>query len=302
DRLEGGDGRDLLDGGAGADVMVGGAGDDIYIVDNQFDEVIEAANGGNDLVRTSGSAYTLPDNVERVEYTGTGPFRGLGNALDNTLTGGPGDDFLQGGDGEDVLIGRGGDDIYIINSGGDRIIEAPGAGNDTAWVSLSRYVLPTNVENFVYTGTTPFVATGNSLDNNMNAGFDAARLDGGAGNDVLTGGIENDVLIGGLGNDELAGGSGRDVLTGGPGSDRFVFGPGSGLDVITDFDANPFGGQDVLDIQAFGVDSASFAARVAVRYDRAGATISVDGVDVGILSGVEGRGANAVTVEDFLIF
>ncbi|MFQ6405898.1 calcium-binding protein, partial [Methylophilus sp. 'Pure River'] len=43
--------NNILDGGAGADTLIGGKGNDTYIVDDEDDEVIEAANEGIDLVK-----------------------------------------------------------------------------------------------------------------------------------------------------------------------------------------------------------------------------------------------------------
>ena len=49
-----------------------------------------------------------------------------------------------------------------------------------------------------------------------------AKLDGGAGDDMLKGGPANDILLGGDGDDLLVGGAGRDLLIGGRGEDRIV--------------------------------------------------------------------------------
>lgn len=65
--------------------------------------------------------------------------------------------------------------------------------------------------------------------------------------DYLSGFQGDDILLGRGGNDTLTGGVGRDRLTGGSGEDKFVFEEGFGRDVITDFDADPAGGQDHID-------------------------------------------------------
>ncbi|MCZ8271618.1 MAG: calcium-binding protein, partial [Beijerinckiaceae bacterium] len=214
-------------GGAGTDTLVGGLGDDIYVVDVATDIVTEALNEGTDTVQTGLSSYVLGTNVENLVYTGTTAFTGTGNALNNALTGGAGNDTLNGGAGTDTLVGGLGDDIYVVDVATDIVTEVLNEGTDTVQTGLSSYVLGTNVENLVYTGTTAFTGTGNALNN---------AITGGAGNDTLTGLGGNDVLNGGAGTDTLVGGDGNDTLTGGAGADRFVYSAsGFGLDTIQDF-------------------------------------------------------------------
>jgi len=102
--IKGNAGNNVLDGGAGADRMEGGKGNDTYIVDDEDDEVIEAANGGTDLVKASVD-YELTDFVENLTLTGNDHINGTGNALANTITGNAGNNILDGGDGVDKLIG-----------------------------------------------------------------------------------------------------------------------------------------------------------------------------------------------------
>ncbi len=73
------------------------AGNDTYIVDNAGDVIIEAASGGTDTVKTALAAYTLGAEVENLIYTGTAAFAGTGNAANNAITGGKGNDTLNGG-------------------------------------------------------------------------------------------------------------------------------------------------------------------------------------------------------------
>jgi serralysin len=116
DTLYGWAGNDLLFGGAGVDKLYGGVGDDTYMVDNVGDKIIEYVGEGIDTIRTSLASYTLPANVERLEYTGTGAFSGTGNALANTIIGGAGNDMLNGGAGSDVLVGGDGADRFVFNT------------------------------------------------------------------------------------------------------------------------------------------------------------------------------------------
>ncbi|MFV3130198.1 calcium-binding protein [Niveispirillum sp. KHB5.9] len=244
DTLEGGVGNDLLNGGTGADVMVGGTGNDIYVVDDLADTIIEGLAAGTDEVRTTLASYTLGANLELLTYQGRDTFAGLGNALNNKLTGGAGNDTLDGAAGNDTMIGGAGDDTYVVDASGDIITELVKGGTDTVRTSLLRYSLGAEVENLAYTGTEGFTGTGNALNN---------ILTGGAGNDRLNGGNGNDTLLGGAGNDTLVGSSGIDEMTGGEGQDLFQFTTviegratgtvtRTGIDLIRDLDLGGDGG------------------------------------------------------------
>jgi Ca2+-binding RTX toxin-like protein len=258
DRLEGGLGNDSLDGGLGNDSLLGGAGDDTHVVDAAGDVVTENANEGTDTVRTSLTSYLLGTNVENLVFTGTANATGTGNVLNNSmvgnngadtlkgmegndtlaggsgndrLEGGVGNDSLDGGAGNDALLGGAGNDTYVVDAAGDVVTENANEGTDTVRTSLSSYLLGTNVENLVFTGTANATGTGNVLNNSLagNNGADTLRgmegndtLLGGSGNDLLEGGVGNDRLEGGLGNDVLDGGAGNDTLLGGAGDDTYV--------------------------------------------------------------------------------
>ncbi|WP_197282295.1 M10 family metallopeptidase, partial [Pseudomonas lini] len=104
--LTGNFGNNLLDGGIGADVMSGDTGNDTYIVDNSRDAVLETSTLANeiDTVRASAS-FVLSANLENLELTGTANLNGIGNTLNNVITGNDGNNQLNGGAGLDTLIG-----------------------------------------------------------------------------------------------------------------------------------------------------------------------------------------------------
>ncbi|UVL40522.1 heme peroxidase [Pseudomonas sp. B21-040] len=226
DILNGEDGTDTLNGGLGADVMNGGSGNDTFVVDNVGDTVIEALNGGTDLVQTSLTTYLLGANVENLTYTGVGNFTGTGNALANTLTGGVGNDVLNGGAGGDRMVGLAGNDTYVVDAAGDVVVEVAGGGVDSVQTSLGNYTLDGNVENLTYTGAGNFVGNGNGLNNTITSGGGNDNLSGGGGNDILIGNGGNDTLNGDAGNDQLLGGLGTDTLNGGTGDDSLDGGDG----------------------------------------------------------------------------
>lgn len=132
DSLYGGSGGDSLIGGAGADYMEGNDGDDVYNVDNAGDTVVELAGEGIDHVYTTLSVYTLGDNVENLTWnTWGGTFTGTGNALDNAIYGGSGNDILSGAGGNDTIRANSGNDTLDGGDGDDLLVGASGADSYT---------------------------------------------------------------------------------------------------------------------------------------------------------------------------
>ena len=216
-------GDDTLDGGLGNDTMIGGMGNDTYIVDSTGDVVTEKANQGIDIVQSSIS-YTLAANVEKLTLTGTALIRGIGNNLNNVITGNSGNNTLNGGLGNDTMIGGMGNDTYIVDSTGDVVTEKANQGIDIVQSSIS-YRLAANVEKLTLTGTALIRGIGNNLNN------------------VITGNSSNNILNGGLGQDTLIGGLGKDIYV-------FRFGESavSAPDKITDFAI----GRDKIDLLTQG--------------------------------------------------
>ena len=134
DILVGGAGNDILYGNSGAgdyDRMDGGSGDDIYYVDTPDDLTFEAANGGTDTVYATidGAGYYLYANTENLVLGGDTPF-GVGNELNNRITGSAASNWLLGGAGDDVLNGRGGNDVLFGEAGADVFVFERGTGGD----------------------------------------------------------------------------------------------------------------------------------------------------------------------------
>ncbi|WP_279595947.1 beta strand repeat-containing protein [Methylobacterium sp. J-059] len=132
--IKGGAGNDTLDGGAGADLLAGGGGNDTYLIESAGDRIFEQVDladaaspdaGGIDtvLIKTGLTQYALGNFVENLTYSGTSAFQAAGNAWDNTLVTGSGNDILAGGFGHDILTGGKGADQFLFN--------APGEGADT---------------------------------------------------------------------------------------------------------------------------------------------------------------------------
>jgi Ca2+-binding RTX toxin-like protein len=191
-RLSGGAGDDYIDGGAGNDTMLGGTGNDTFVVDSAGDIVVENANEGIDTVRSS-ITYTLGDNVENLQLSGSGASNGTGNALANTITGNDAANVLSGGAGADVISGGGGNDTIFGGADADQL--DGGLGDDVV---------------------------------NGDAGDDV--IEGGSGYDVLRGGADNDRITDSAGGAVMDGGDGADTLVA-RGLDSFMAG-GKGNDVI----------------------------------------------------------------------
>lgn len=192
----------LVDQGAFADMSdnpyAGLASTTAFNFETAFDyQVITGTSSANTLYGTSGEDHIY------------------GMAGNDTLYGYAGNDLLDGGSGYDKMIGGAGNDTYVVDSTRDTVTESSGAGTDTVQTSLTAYTLSANVENLIYTGSSAFKGTGNTLANSIT---------GGNGADTLTGNAGNDALFGGGGNDLLRGGAGADSLTGGAGADKFVYG------------------------------------------------------------------------------
>jgi Ca2+-binding RTX toxin-like protein len=157
----------------------------------------------------SSVTYTLSAEVERLTLTGSSALSGIGNALDNvltgnsgnnTLTGGAGNDTLNGAAGADTLRGGTGNDTYVVDNTGDSVTENANEGTDMVQSSVT-YTVGANVENLTLTGTTAINGTGNTLDNILIGTSAVNTLTGNAGNDTLNGGAGADTLRGGTGND-----------------------------------------------------------------------------------------------------
>jgi hypothetical protein len=79
------------------------------------------------------------------------------------------------------------------------------------------------------------------------------------------------------------------------------FAAGFGNDRVLGFDANQHSGQDFLDISAFGITSATFAARVTIADVGADTLVTIDGNAAQTILLIGLSEATAVTQTDFLL-
>lgn len=223
----------LIDGGVGADTLIGGAGNDTYLIENIGDVVIEQANGGTDIVRTTLSNYALPAHVEFIEYIGKGNFNvqladpskdKTGNAAGGNVTAGGGNDTVSGGGGNDTLAGGGGNDT-LVGGGGNDTVEG-GSGNDTLVGGVGIDTLIGGVGDDTYVVDNVL----DQVEELLGQGIDLVKT---AVNYVLRDNIENlELLAGaieGTGNalaNSLLGNEGNNILDGGLGADTLIGGLG----------------------------------------------------------------------------
>ncbi len=244
-----------------ADLMIGGNGNDILFGNEGTDTLY--GDDGNDILQG-------------------------GNGRD-FLRGGDGNDILQGGNGDDNAAGGAGNDIINLDAGDDW---ANGdAGNDI--------VNGGSGDDILLGGTGNDIINGGSDNDELFGGDGVDIVNGESGNDKLYGGAGNDVVNGGSGTDTLTGEDGNDTLDGGTGNDTFVFKAGFGRDRIIGFDANPAGGQDLIDLSDFGFTAGTFALHVAIADVGADTLVTIDN-NANQTIRLAGIGnANTITVDDF---
>ncbi|RXF73674.1 M10 family metallopeptidase C-terminal domain-containing protein [Hansschlegelia zhihuaiae] len=194
-----------------------------------------------------------------------GDDRLTGYGGDDELFGGGDDDGLSGGTGDDKITGDDGDDRIDGEDGNDTL--SGGDGNDEIYGGEGNDLITTG-------GGGDFIAEGDAGNDTITGAGDAETFFGDEGNDVLSGAGGKDILQGGVGDDTIEGGAGDDTLIGGDGGDRFVFAKDFGTDTLNDFDAAPKGGQDQIDLRAFGFeDFRDFQKSVSFS---GGGTVTID--------------------------
>jgi Ca2+-binding RTX toxin-like protein len=269
-----------------------GRGGDDMLVGSDNDDILDGGDGNDTLIGNAGR-----DTL-------------LGGAGSDTLRGGEGDDTLNGGAGNDIVDGGAGDDVILVRGSealGDTIIG--GTGIDTLRVIAGSGTL--TLAQLIAGDLEILDASGEIIQGTSGAdtldlsGFTQVLnlnvVRGRGGNDLLVGSANGETLDGGDGNDTIIGGGGNDILIGGSGLDVFVFGHGFGDDRVIGFDANPTGGQDLLDLRPLGITAANFANEVTIDVVGTDTLVTVGGQGSILLAGVSGLGANVITITDFLL-
>jgi Ca2+-binding RTX toxin-like protein len=189
----------------------------------------------------------------------------------------------------------------LLSVTGDRAANTITIGRDAAGdIFVNGGAVPIDGGQATVRNTTEVVVSGQAGNDTItldqtNGALPAAKLAGGAGNDVLTGGSGADQLFGDAGNDTLIGGRGNDQLFGGAGNDLFIWNPGDGSDVVeggAGKDTLQFNGanaNEVMDISANG-------RRVTLSRDVGNVKMDINGVENINVAAL--GGADTITVHD----
>ncbi len=130
------DGNDFIFNNAEGTTLVGGAGNDHYRLFNAKTTIVEDADGGHDIIWAY-DHVVMPDNVEDLVFKRTSDWHAIrGNALDNLIIAGEGEQAISGGGGNDTITGGEGIDTFYFETGGGHDIitdYTPGTDNLTFW-------------------------------------------------------------------------------------------------------------------------------------------------------------------------
>lgn len=274
DRLYGEAGNDLINGGLGADRMAGGLGDDTFVVDDAGDLVDEDAASGTDMVQSS-ITYTLTANVENLTLTGTADINGVGNELNNIITGntgsnvldglagndtihaGAGNDTLVGGEGNDTLNGETGDDVLRGDAGNDLLNGGVGSDSMHGGSGDDTYIVDNAGDLTLEEAGEGTDSVQSSVSHSLAANVENLTLTGSAGingsgnelDNVITGNNGANTLVGGAGDDTLVANNGNDILDGGLGADTMQGGLGNDTYVVDEL------GDVVVEAAGAGADT-----------------------------------------------
>ncbi len=110
--------NDTIMGGGGQDTLIGGGGHDHYKNITGTENIIEHAGEGVDSVHSWAVKNVLSDNIEHLYLLGNlYTQNGIGNELDNILSGSNGNNTLTGMGGNDWITTGEGHDIIAFNKG-----------------------------------------------------------------------------------------------------------------------------------------------------------------------------------------
>jgi microcystin-dependent protein len=325
--LSGGDGVDTLLIYGGNNYANGGLGSDIYYTYTATDTLSEAGGDGIDTVYANwnftmgagfeqlvlfGAANTAVGSADANIIYGNGTSGAVtlfglagadvlfGGAFNDALDGGSENDYLFGLGGVNTLTGGAGNDIFYVETLGNTVIEMAGGGLDTLYSSAAGITtLAANVEQLIlYGASTGGIGSSGSDSIYGNASGNALSIEGGDGFDYILGSNQNDTISGGLGNDTLdlrgAGAAGNDSLF-------YKQVANFGSDTVIGFDADPAGGQDLIDVLGMGYGAVSFGNTIIIGASGGDTLVTFQGGNLfGTIIRLQGVAAATVTSADFV--
>jgi Ca2+-binding RTX toxin-like protein len=255
-----------LDGGAGNDwfdqktaisygeVLIGGAGTDVVDYSGRTNALTVTMDGTASNDGESGEKDSIGLTVENL-YAGTGADSITGNALDNVISGGAGNDSLYGLDGNDTFVMVAWDHNMNASSTNTWLLVADGndlvvGGNGVDTVDYSSrsegaFIVATLHDNV--TGDLFAADSGKSATNVGPGGVASAETDNLQVENLIGSKKDSNVLRGRpLSSNDLMGGAGADTIIGGA-LDDYIDGGGAGTDAVScgggfDVLSNPGGG------------------------------------------------------------
>jgi len=203
---------------------IGGAGS--LIISFNWNANQEAVNQVLSSITYSNSAVQTAETIS-IDWTFSDGFGGeiigstsveiLPITLDQTITGGSGNDYLVGGLGND----------YIVDSQGDNTLDG-GEGNDRLHTNIAYF----NGNTWVNGGNGHNTILGGAGNDTIQTASGQDNISGGIGDDLITtttseGGSGNDIISGGEGKDTIQSAFGNDSILGDAGDDRITDAGGS---------------------------------------------------------------------------
>ncbi|MEO0548314.1 MAG: calcium-binding protein [Pseudomonadota bacterium] len=198
----------------------------------------------------------------------------FGNAQNNVLIGGDGDDALHPFGGEDFVDGGAGTDVLLLNgfANGQFVDVAAGIAGDANeagdgiadGATVNQFI---NIENINGSSVAGDFIIGDDNVNTINGLGGDDTINAGGGDDTLRGGDGNDVLAGNRGDDAMFGEAGDDLLIWNNGDGTDLFDGGEGTDIAqVNFQNN----SDLSDTNVSNDDVATIVSdgEGGVRFDR----------------------------------
>jgi Ca2+-binding RTX toxin-like protein len=321
----------ITDSGANDTLIAGLGSSNANFIVNNATTVIQVSSGAGVDTVTASVSYTAPTNVNVLTLAGSANIAATGNAASDTLTGGAGADTLIAGAGLATLLGGTGNTTFVVNSTSDVVQDTSTTTSNSLQSSVS-YVLPTNVNNLVLTGTAALTGTANSGNDTISSNTGIDTLIGGTGNDTFilynvadvvqdtagtativyalgsnftlpTGvntltllGTSSLVATGNAGNDSLTANLGADTLIAGNGNDTLVSGAGSAIDSLVGGTGNDlFVVNNAADAVTVGSTHGVDTIQASVSYTAAANVANLTLIGSGNLAGTGNTLANVIT-------